>query len=218
IFKVVVGRGQMAVANSALAVNLLLKGQDLEAWETLRSCGGWTSQLAAAAPSTGHAVWSEAMRARASRLARGGHLHWAACHLLAVGDVWQAVQLYMCHGLHREALSLARCRLAQQDPAFARLLGQMLASGQRPGSQPRQRQQGEQQRQGEEQKQVEEQKQGAEQRHVEKQQQGEEQETGHKQGGAKQQGQGQGHQEEEQQGQQQGQEGPQQEHEPQHRH
>lgn len=40
-------------------------------------------------------TWAAGMRARAARLETVGHLHLAVCHLLAVGDVWPAVQTYM---------------------------------------------------------------------------------------------------------------------------
>lgn len=43
----------------------------------------------------GFAVWAAGMRSRAARLEAGGHVHWAACHLLAARDVEAAVAMYM---------------------------------------------------------------------------------------------------------------------------
>ncbi|GIL51077.1 hypothetical protein Vafri_7168 [Volvox africanus] len=111
---------------SVLAAHLILTSRSQEAWRLVQKEDCWNSLLAAAAPSQGYEVWATSMRSRASRLAAGEHVHWAVCHLLSSGDVWEAVQLYMRHGMPREALALARCRLHVRDPAFGSLLDQLL--------------------------------------------------------------------------------------------
>ncbi|GLI62099.1 hypothetical protein VaNZ11_004681 [Volvox africanus] len=111
---------------SVLAAHLILTSRSQEAWKLVQKEDCWNSLLAAAAPHQGYEAWASSMRSRASRLAAGDHVHWAVCHLLSSGNIWQAVQLYMRHGMQREALALARCRLHIRDPAFGSLLDQLL--------------------------------------------------------------------------------------------
>lgn len=75
--------------------------------------GGSSSDAAwaALAPMAGQDVWHDMMRVYARHLEQCGDQRMAALYHLALGDVFEAVQVYARAGRFREAILLARVRL-----------------------------------------------------------------------------------------------------------
>ena len=87
----------------------------------LSHCLPLSPHLVALSASAGMDVYQQLCRVYAGQLEREGEPHTGVLYLLAVGDVLEAVQLYVRAAMWGEAMLLARCRLARDDKLIAQL-------------------------------------------------------------------------------------------------
>ncbi|XP_077361495.1 gem-associated protein 5 [Festucalex cinctus] len=104
------------------AVFLRLWSGDLEgALQLAAERGELSDQLVAMAPMAGYAVWCGAVERYVKQLCLQEQHVKAAAHLLSINKVYEAVQLLRSHKLYREAIALAKARLAAEDPVLKEL-------------------------------------------------------------------------------------------------
>ncbi|XP_071445588.1 gem-associated protein 5-like [Hetaerina americana] len=78
--------------------------------------GNLSDWLVSMAPTASHKLWVEACQAYSEQLAANGKYNHAATYLLACHKVDDAIKLLRSRSLYREALAIAHCRLAPDDP------------------------------------------------------------------------------------------------------
>ncbi|KAK7873397.1 hypothetical protein R5R35_000194 [Gryllus longicercus] len=75
-----------------------------------------TDWLVSMAPMVSQRLWLDTCRMYAEQLTGEGRIHKAASYLLACHKVEEAIQLFLHHHLFREALTVAKLRLSEEDP------------------------------------------------------------------------------------------------------
>ncbi|XP_046394335.1 gem-associated protein 5-like [Ischnura elegans] len=78
--------------------------------------GNLSDWLVSMAPAASYKLWLEACQAYSEQLSAKGKYNHAATYLLACHKVDDAIKLLRSRSLYREALAIARCRLAADDP------------------------------------------------------------------------------------------------------
>ncbi|XP_049810273.1 gem-associated protein 5 [Schistocerca nitens] len=84
-----------------------------------KSLSDWLVSLS---PMISQRVWRETVEVYAKQLTDAGFYHKAASYLLVLNKVNEAVKMLSSNKLHREALSIAKCRLSEDDPLIKNVL------------------------------------------------------------------------------------------------
>ncbi|XP_077448071.1 gem-associated protein 5 isoform X2 [Stigmatopora argus] len=104
------------------AFYLRLWSGDLEgALQLAAERGELTDHLVAMAPAAGYVVWCRFVELYVKQLCLQEQYLKAAAQLLAINQVYQAVDLLHSHKLYREAIALAKARLSPEDPIVTEL-------------------------------------------------------------------------------------------------
>ncbi|CAG8471647.1 11252_t:CDS:2 [Paraglomus occultum] len=87
--------------------------------ERLDKNEGLSSQdwiILALSPLAGRDVWQSLLQKQAQKLSVKGEHHAAVMCLIACGEIYEAINVYKQADMYREALTLAKIRLPQDDP------------------------------------------------------------------------------------------------------